>query len=536
MLAIYTRLSKEDSESSSIENQLREGKAFAKDNGFNDYEIYNEGQGISGGAEIKDRPQLFKLLQDFRTNNIKAVWFRNQNRLERNSNTWHIFTTEAKKYKVDIYFNDKLFDFENPQDNLFGTIQSALNQYQKDLQSNQTKRTLRDNVIEGRVWSIVAYGYKSENGYLKINNAESEIVKEIYNLSLNGVGTNKIADILNDRGVQTRKKRKWAGKTIQGIIKNPLYKGKRKYGDEFFNSPIIIEPNYWQRVNDNLPKNRNHSGKKVDHKYLLKGIVKCGICGRNYYGRRRTSLKENYYTCVGKRSKYEKCTNKSINIPFLETLIWGNFFKEKYFKKIVNNHFRSNSTTNQINIIEQSLKDLKSYLNRLSEDRNKLIDLAVRGVFDEEDIKSKMRQIKVDISDTKVKISNLENSKITLVKNLNNLDEILRELDIDVETNFDDRRELIKKYIDSITIYFNEDVNGYFIEIISNIENISCVYYAPFSKKYAYTIDDYSKMTFYYPLMKDYKKEKKIQGSIDLLINASEIFNKYKKKVQKIID
>ena len=66
-----------------------------------------------------------------------------------------------------------------------------------------------------------------------------------------------------------------------------------------------------------------------------------------------------------------------------------------------------------------------------------------------------MRQIKVDISDTKVKISNLENSKITLVKNLNNLDEILRELDIDVETNFDDRRELIKKYIDSITIYFS---------------------------------------------------------------------------------
>jgi site-specific DNA recombinase len=140
MLAIYTRLSREDSESTSIENQLREGKSFAKDNGFNDIHIYNEGQGVSGGAEIKDRPQLFKLLQDISDNEIKTVWFRNQNRLERNSSTWHIFTTEAKKYKVDIYFNDKLFDFENPQDNLYGTIQSALNQYQKDLQSTQTKR------------------------------------------------------------------------------------------------------------------------------------------------------------------------------------------------------------------------------------------------------------------------------------------------------------------------------------------------------------------------------------------------------------
>ena len=65
----------------------------------------------------------------------------------------------------------------------------------------------------------------------------------------------------------------------------------------------------------------------------------------------------------------------------------------------------------------------------------------------EDDIKSKMKQIKVDISDAKYKISNLEESKTTLENNLNNLDEILKELDINVETSFDDKRELIKKYI-----------------------------------------------------------------------------------------
>ena len=140
MLAIYTRLSKEDSDSTSIENQLREGKSFAKDNGFNDIKIYNEGQGISGGAEIKDRPQLFKLLQDISSKIITTVWFRNQNRLERNSSTWHIFTTEAKKHKVNIYFNDKLFDFENPQDNLFGTITSASKSISKGFAISSNKK------------------------------------------------------------------------------------------------------------------------------------------------------------------------------------------------------------------------------------------------------------------------------------------------------------------------------------------------------------------------------------------------------------
>ena len=58
---------------------------------------------------------------------------------------------------------------------------------------------------EGKVWSTVAYGYKSDNGYLAIDETEAEIVKEIYALSLSGMGTRTIANKLNERGVPTRK-------------------------------------------------------------------------------------------------------------------------------------------------------------------------------------------------------------------------------------------------------------------------------------------------------------------------------------------
>ena len=339
MLAIYTRLSREDSESSSIENQIREGKSFAKDNSFNDIKIYNEGQGISGGAEIKDRPQLFKLLQDISSKIITSVWFRNQNRLERNSSTWHIFTTEAKKHKVDIYFNDKLFDFENPQDNLFGTITSALNQYQKDLQSVQTKRTLKDNAREGKVWSVVAYGYKSDNGFLAIDETEAEIVKEIYALSLSGMGARTIANRLNERGVPTRKNKIFRPHTIQGMIKNPIYKGDRIFSGEVFKSPAIVSSEYWQKVNDNLENNRTHSGKKVEYKYLLKGLLKCCKCGHNYYGRKRASNRDNFYMCSSKRFKDLNCNSRGINIDVLDSLIWHTVIREGKLKEhIIKQH------------------------------------------------------------------------------------------------------------------------------------------------------------------------------------------------------
>jgi site-specific DNA recombinase len=58
MLGIYTRLSKQDEESNSINNQLREGKQFAADFHYSDIKIYNEGEGVSGGLDIVDRPKL----------------------------------------------------------------------------------------------------------------------------------------------------------------------------------------------------------------------------------------------------------------------------------------------------------------------------------------------------------------------------------------------------------------------------------------------------------------------------------------------
>ena len=354
MLAIYTRLSREDSESSSIENQLREGKSFAKDNGFNDIKIYNEGEGVSGGADIKDRPKLFKLLQDINNDEVSAVWFRNQNRLERSSNTWHIFTTEAKKHNVEIYFNDKLFDFENPQDNLFGTITSALNQYQKDLQSAQTKRTLKDNASEGRVWSVVAYGYKSDNGFLAIDETEAEIVKEIYGLSLSGMGTRTIANRLNERGVPTRKNKIFRPHTVQSVIKNPLYKGKRIFSGEVFKSPAIVTSEYWQKVNDNLENNRTHSGKKVEYKYLLKGLLKCSKCGRNYYGRKRSNKRDNFYMCSSKRFSDLNCSSRGINIDILDSLIWHTVIKEGKLKEhIIEQHNKAVKGSSNTHLIAE---------------------------------------------------------------------------------------------------------------------------------------------------------------------------------------
>jgi len=496
MLAIYTRLSKEDKDSTSIQNQIREGKEFALKNNL-EFKLYNEGEGVSGGAEIKDRPQLFTLLQDIRNNDIHSVWFRSQNRLERNSSTYAIFISEAQKFKVDVYFNDKLLDFHNPSDNLLGTITSAVNQYQKDLQAFQTKRTLKDNIKEGKVWSVVAYGYKSLDGYLALDKEESIIVEEIFKMSLSGIGTDSIANILSDRGVLSRKGKRFSGKTIQGMIKNTIYKGKRLYSGEFYNCPLIIESNHWQKVNDNLQKNRNHSGKKVNHKYLLKGLLKCGKCGRNYYGHRRLSGKDNTYICSSKRHKEMKCDNKGIFIPFIEGLIWGQMFNKKLLLKAFFDFLSNNNNSAVVTEIENHIKNINTKIYQNEKSINKLLDTLLDDGF-VTDIKdkfnSRMNSISTETETLKEKKNNyLEDLK--QYKNYENIS-ISEELDRNLsDASFNTKQQLIKQFIDEIVITFDEEgtSGNYYIEIKPKVKGmLSRVYLAPFSKKYAVEINDFT--------------------------------------------
>lgn len=499
MLAIYTRLSKEDKDSASIQNQIREGKEFASKLNVG-YKLYNEGEGVSGGAEIKDRPQLFGLLQDIRSNDIDKVWFRSQNRLERNSSTYAIFISEAQKYKVDVYFNDKLLDFDNPSDNLLGTITSAVNQYQKDLQASQTKRTLKDNVKEGKVWSVVAYGYKSENGFLAIDEDESLIVKRVFNESLKGVGTRKIAEIFNNEGILTRynkigkgtlqktnkqtkrvtksrtKDISWSGNTIRNIITNTLYKGERKFSGDVYESPIIINPILWQEVNDNLKKNRNNSGKQVDHKYLLKGKLICSKCGRNYYGRRRVDLSDNFYMCSSKRIKNQNCGNRSINITVLENLIWKRFFADKNLKTVVDRFFKTNDTATILYDLDAELANLNKDLSKSKQEKQNAIKLAISGVLSEDDVKPEIDRIKTETIEIEIKIKQLEEQIFFYNNSVSKINEIGKDLDFsDVNISFNDKRELINKYIDFIEIHYLE--SSYIIFIAFNIKDLDAETY-----------------------------------------------------------
>lgn len=498
MLGIYARISreKEENKDRSINDQVKLGKEYAKEHKLK-YEIYID-EGFSGTLDIQERPSLDKLVLDIFDKKITSVFSYDQSRLERNNIVWTKLYSIFTEKKIKLHFHTSGdFDFTSDNNYLLSNITSIINNYYTRVTSNKIKSVLKRNALEGRSHAITTYGYsKDENGFLIVDDEEAKNVKKIFEMSLSGVGVESIANKFNDELIETtynkigegtyqvknkftgkvkkldKRSTKWRGNTILSMIKNPIYKGYLVWNDNLYHHPhlALFDEDYWEKVNENLLKNRNNSGKKVNHKYLLRGIIRCGKCGRNMAGRSRVSKKDHYYQCTSKRYKGESCGNRSINIDKIEGIIWGRFFKKGKLLELIKNGFKNEDVKSKelANLIVQNEKKFDEFLRQ----KNNLISLAAKGLFSDDEILSEknkiensIKEVEILLTDYRKQLSNLKNSEKLInqyKKDFNKYSDSL---------TFLQKKDIVNQYINDIEIYsFENTANKYSIVLKFKID------------------------------------------------------------------
>jgi DNA invertase Pin-like site-specific DNA recombinase len=489
-LGIYCRISRaKDGNDLSIPDQKQKGIKKAKELGL-PFDLYVD-EGKSGASDkIEDRPEFERFIADVMNGKLSAVYAYDQSRFERNPKVRFAINEIFKKNNVDYYTElDGMVDLNDPQAEFFGDLLSVINKYHVTVTKIKVKSALKTRVESGKAHSILPYGYKKDDyGSLIIDQEESEIIRKIYDLSLSGVGTRSIADYLNENGVQTRynkiqigtistknrytgtitvtdkKDIKWAGNTIRNILKNTIYKGERIYSGEIYKVPEIINSTKWDKAQKNLQNNRNNSGKKVNHQYLLKGLLRCGKCGRNMYGRSRVSKHDNFYMCSSKRIKGENCGNRSINIDKIEAFIWDRFFKGDDFL----NRIRKELTHDEIKLVElkKQIETLEHKLSTLENEKNRAIELVVKGTLSEKDVKSILNKTNKAIDETKTFL--LEHShKLHSIENNTNIIEKYSDEFVHFTTNttFEQKKKIINDFIENIEVNFDDFLGSYEITL-----------------------------------------------------------------------
>jgi site-specific DNA recombinase len=144
----------------------------------------------------------------------------------------------------------------------------------------------------------------------EINPEKAEVIRWMFAEYLQGNGLKSLAHKLNKKGVAGPRGGTWAPSAIREMLRNPSYigwfclgkhrratwpNGKKTYMDRDISEwriyknvhdPIISEDLFnevQKRILLTASKFNHFSSAKAEHShYLLTGLVKCGVCGKNF--------------------------------------------------------------------------------------------------------------------------------------------------------------------------------------------------------------------------------------------------------------
>jgi site-specific DNA recombinase len=419
------------------------------------------------GYKFEDREELNNLLDEVRIDNklYDCIFITEISRLGRGPKNTRTIIEELIELKVPIFIqslNQFTLDSNGQRNSYISVILQVLLEM-ADMEANtfkiRSKSGRIQKVKEGKVGGgkYFPYGYKKdENKLLVIDKEESEVIIKIFNLYEEGFGIRAISHILNSENIPTRSKKSfpdqefnyktpkkgknviWSEKQIHDILQNPIYKGKRRFLGSLYNAPSIITEETFNKCNQ-LLKNKNDRNSNTEYTYLLKSIIKCGVCGKNYTGRYKPHPKgEKVYKCSSTLYKGGSCSNVGVNIELIESVLFNEIINaSKAIKLISNTENLSKETKKRIKILSSKLinceKLLTTTMTRMKNLLNAYLDNDVNSEeyrIKKESLDSTKMDLEMEIATIKEKLSNEnktlreqndpENTKIELIKSTTN--------------------------------------------------------------------------------------------------------------------
>jgi DNA invertase Pin-like site-specific DNA recombinase len=484
-IGVYCRVSTDEQNKNGVSlfDQEERGKEFCIKRGY-EFEIFSDG-GLSGELKVEERPALNILMDKIlaKPKEIDGVYVVDFDRLTRDTETGFLLKKTFQEENIKLYDSNGEVNLEDESQSLLLGIKILLSSFELKKLKVRIKRSLERNVIEGKVGGgkLINYGYrKGENKFLEIDESEALVVKYIYSLCIQGLGTKKIAEKLNEEGIPTKRmiiggfpmkmKRKgvelkdfhWKDAVIYRILTNPIYKGNRLYKGNLYPCPSIISEEEFELVKLTLVNRKNFKDTTNKYFYLLKGLIYCPNCNNRFYGRKREDLSDNQYICSSQRNS-NFCGNRGINIDKLDELIWKTITN---LPKDVKNLLVDNNDEYVIKL-KNSIETITKQQHLLLNKKTKLIQLFTEDELGHDFIKPELEKIRekhVELTE-KLRLKNIElsmlDNKSELINLLTKQINSLKKGKVDEET----KQKIIRIYVKRILVKWDNVNEKHFVSI-----------------------------------------------------------------------
>ena len=426
--ALYCRLSQEDElkgDSNSIQNQRAILEKYAKDNGFENIEVFVD-DGYSGVSF--NRPDFQRLLEMMEQGKVATLITKDLSRLGRNyievgQYTEMLFPRWDVRY---IAINDN-YDSLYSEGNELAPFKNLFNEWYARDTSKKIRAVVKAKAERGeRVGTVVPYGYRKDpdvKGHLLVNEDTAPVVRLIFSLCAEGKGPKVIANILREKQIlkptayryQTSGKYGattdtediygWNDRTVAGILDNEIYLGHTincrttvvSYKDKrkkdvpesewyrFENThEAIIDKATWDIVRKVRESKRRRTNMGDVDKYS--GLLFCADCGSKLYFVRGMTISPDAYNFICSRYRkhmgHELCTPHTIREKALDEIVLEEIRSVTYYARANTAQFVSfiqqkssaesrrelNAKTAELSKLEKRNGELNALFKRLYED------------------------------------------------------------------------------------------------------------------------------------------------------------------------
>ena len=408
---LYERLSRDDNmdgESYSIGNQKKLLIKVAKEKGYTNL-VHFFDDGISGVT--MDRPGFADMIQQLEQGKAAAVFVKDLSRLGRNYIEVGRLTEEFfPNHDIRLVAVSDNIDTDEGENEL-APIRNLFNEwYARDI----SKKRRISNKIKGNAGEPMGqppYGYIKDPENPKrwiVDEEAAQVVRRIYRMTLEGVGTEQIAAKLEEDGVLTPRAY-WHSKGINrpgkvkdlppthwnssSVIKmlsvqeycgdilnfktySKSYKNKKRLENDRENWAIfkdvhepIIERAVFEQVQQKRSKMRKRQAKDGERS-MFSGLLVCADCGSNlhfHFNQGNPEIK--YFNCSNYKGNRGTCgSTHYVRVDFLEQVVLGEIrrltkyaglYEDDFLKEVIGHSRQAEETERRL-----KEKELKSLLAR----------------------------------------------------------------------------------------------------------------------------------------------------------------------------
>ncbi len=297
--AAYIRVSTEDQTEYSPAAQLRELREYAGQHRIllDDRFIYAD-EGISGRRAEK-RPAFMQMIADAKRKDhpFDVILVHKFDRFARSREDSIVYKSMLKRAGVEVISIKEPLSEGSYSGVMEAIYESFAEAYSINL-GQEVRKGMTEKALRGEPQTTPPFGYRIVDHQFTPHETEAPIVRQIFERFVGGEGYYVLARWLNAQGIRTHRGNEFENRTIEYIIRNPVYIGKlrwnpkrrsrRNFSDPDIltvaaKHPPIIDLSLWdaaqKRVAEIKAVWKYHGRPAFDRKHWLCGIVRCASCG-----------------------------------------------------------------------------------------------------------------------------------------------------------------------------------------------------------------------------------------------------------------